>query len=133
MKNITPVKPQHKHLIVRAKVQDPLTDPNKTVIWMEELAKLINMKIIMGPFAKRVEVAGNVGVTAIAGIETSHMALHVWEEEDPPLMQLDVYTCGEMNHNIVFMHMKQFIPTELECLLLDREHCIAKIELEVEK
>lgn len=128
-----PVEVQHKHLIVRAIVQDPPKTPEEVELWVRQLVDLIGMKLIMGPMAARVEVPGNVGVTCVAGIETSHIAVHVWEEPDPknnredPLMQLDVYTCGKMNHHVVFAHMKQFIPTQLEFLMLDRERAIDRI------
>jgi S-adenosylmethionine/arginine decarboxylase-like enzyme len=29
-------------------------------------------------------------------IETSHIALHVWDEEDPALIQFDLYTCSTL-------------------------------------
>ena len=37
---------------------------------------------------------GNRGVTAFAIIETSHIAMHIWDEPNPALVQLDVYTCA---------------------------------------
>ena len=33
----------------------------------------------------------------VAIIETSHIAMHIWDEPKPALMQFDVYSCGEFD------------------------------------
>jgi len=38
---------------------------------------------------------GNQGLTSVTIIETSHIAVHVWDEVSPALMQMDVYSCAE--------------------------------------
>jgi S-adenosylmethionine/arginine decarboxylase-like enzyme len=59
------------------------------------------MKVIQGPYASYVEVPGNKGLTAAVMIETSHIAFHVWDEEDPALLQFDLYTCSTLPIPIV--------------------------------
>jgi S-adenosylmethionine/arginine decarboxylase-like enzyme len=54
------------------------------------------MKVIQGPFASYVSKEGNRGLTAIVMIETSHIAMHVWDEEDPAFVQFDLYTCSTL-------------------------------------
>ena len=49
----------------------------------------------MGPYVKYCTMEGNRGFTGIAVIETSHNAIHVWDEPVPALMQIDVYSCAE--------------------------------------
>jgi S-adenosylmethionine/arginine decarboxylase-like enzyme len=49
------------------------------------------MKVFMGPYVKYCNMPGNRGITAIAIIETSHIAMHIWDEPKPALMQMDVY------------------------------------------
>jgi S-adenosylmethionine/arginine decarboxylase-like enzyme len=54
------------------------------------------MKVIQGPFASYVTKEGNRGLTAVVMIETSHIALHVWDETDPAFIQFDLYTCSTL-------------------------------------
>ena len=59
------------------------------------------MKIIQGPYSSYVDVPGNRGLTAAVMIETSHIAFHVWDEDDPALLQFDLYTCSTLPVPIV--------------------------------
>jgi S-adenosylmethionine/arginine decarboxylase-like enzyme len=125
----------HKHLIVRAEVGNP---PKKGEIgfvtgWFTSLIKEINMKLLAGPFAKYVDVPGNRGFTCVAIIETSHIAMHVWDEQEPALMQLDVYTCGPLNPETIFAHMEDFTPKKIEYKYLDREHALIEIPVHPEE
>lgn len=122
-------KIEHKHLIVRAEVRNP---PQKgemkhLVKWFEELIETIDMKLLAGPFAKYVDVPGNRGFTCIAIIETSHLAMHIWDEQNPALMQFDVYTCGALDIEKVFQAMETWNPVKIEYKFLDREHELVEI------
>jgi S-adenosylmethionine/arginine decarboxylase-like enzyme len=86
----------HNHLLVNGYSLIPPTDEGKTVEWMKNLVESIDMKIIQGPFASYVSKEGNRGLTAIVMIETSHIAMHVWDEEDPAFVQFDLYTCSTL-------------------------------------
>jgi S-adenosylmethionine/arginine decarboxylase-like enzyme len=120
----------HKHLIVRAKVNRPPQDERWAETWVSELIDRIGMKALIGPFAKYLDVAGNRGLTVAAIIETSHIAMHVWDETDPALVQLDVYTCGPLDTNIIFEHIKAFDPVQVDYKYLDRENGLTEIPLE---
>ena len=87
----------HKHLIIRAEALRAPTDEEQLKDWFEEFIRSINMKLFMGPYVKYCEMPGNRGITAVAIIETSHIAMHIWDEPSPALMQFDVYSCGELN------------------------------------
>ena len=84
----------HKHLIVRADINNPPKDVDYLKNWMEDFIKFINMKVMLGPHVAYCDKPGNRGITAIAVIETSHIAMHVWDEPTPALMQLDIYSCS---------------------------------------
>lgn len=86
----------HNHILLNGYVSRPPKDMELTKNWLAQLVKDIDMKIIQGPYSSYVEVEGNRGLTAAVMIETSHIALHVWDEEEPALIQFDVYTCGEL-------------------------------------
>lgn len=111
----------HKHLIIRAEVKNAPTDSHWTVNWLKELVAKIGMKVCAGPISAYVDVPGNRGLTAVVIIETSHIALHCWDESNPHLMQFDVYTCGPFNPDEVFQELDQFDPIKVEYKYLDRE------------
>jgi len=72
-------------------------------------------------YERYVDVEGNEGLTAIAMIETSHIAMHIWEKEEPPLIQLDVYTCGPFVPGTVLKALREFNPVKIRWKFLDRE------------
>ena len=112
---------EHKHLIVRAELNNPPYSVYDIKEWMEKLVKQIDMNILMGPYAVYSDMEGNKGLTAVTIIETSHIALHVWDEVEPALMQLDVYTCSKLNIEDVFEAIKEFEPVKVEYKYIDRE------------
>jgi S-adenosylmethionine/arginine decarboxylase-like enzyme len=112
---------EHKHLIVRAELKNPPYSPLDIKQWMKTLVEKIDMKILMGPYAVYSDMPGNQGLTAVTIIETSHIAMHVWDEDDPALMQLDVYTCSQLNIEDVFEAIQEFEPTKVEYKYIDRE------------
>ena len=75
--------------------------------WLEEFIGFIGMKIMMGPYVAYCENEGNRGITGIAVIETSHIAMHVWDEPVPAMMQLDVYSCAEFDPYRIADKLKQ--------------------------
>ena len=104
----------HKHLIVRAEVRLPPKDETRAKEFLRELIEGINMKILFGPEARYVDIVGNRGLTCFAIIETSHVVMHTWDECDPAMIQLDVYSCGELNTDVVFDLLKQFDPIKID-------------------
>ena len=112
---------QHKHLIVRSEVNNPPNKEADIVNWAKKLIEKIGMKIMMGPYAKYCEMEGNKGITCVTIIETSHVAIHVWDEQSPALLQLDVYTCSDLDKEVVFDSIKQFDPVKTDYKYLDRE------------
>ena len=112
--------PVHKHLIIRAEVNRPITSEKELKKWLRNLVKKIDMNIIKGPFAAYVSKEGNRGITGMVMIETSHIAIHVWDETTPALVQCDVYSCAEFSSNEVLMELVVMEPTKIEHMLLDR-------------
>jgi S-adenosylmethionine/arginine decarboxylase-like enzyme len=120
----------HKHLIIRAEVNQPAVDPEYiSQTWMINLINKIGMNILMGPYATYCDMPGNRGLTAVTIIETSHIALHIWDEENPAMMQLDVYTCGPLDPYDVVNAIQEFDPVRVEMKYLDREHNLVEIPL----
>lgn len=119
---------EHKHLIVRAELNNPPKCTTAIDIWMKNLVERIGMKILMGPYSVYSEMVGNQGLTAVTIIETSHIAMHVWDEVEPGLMQLDVYTCSQLNTEDVFKAIEEFEPVKVEYKYIDREHNLTLLE-----
>lgn len=120
----------HKHLIIRAEVNNPLMSAEKvSQEWMPALIDKIGMKILMGPYAVYSNVEGNRGLTAVTIIETSHIAMHIWDEVSPALMQLDVYTCGSLDPYDIVDSIAEFDPVSIEMKYLDRENNLVEIPI----
>ena len=116
---------KHKHLIIRAEVNRPLKSEKETKQWLRKLVKKIDMKIIKGPFAGYVTKEGNRGITGVVMIETSHIAIHVWDETLPALVQCDVYSCAEFQRGEVVMHLGSMKPKMIEYMMMDRSESIS--------
>lgn len=115
--------PLHKHLLLRGKIFNPPTDTSKVEKWLESFVESIGMKVIAGPFARYVEAEGNKGLTAAVMIETSHIAFHIWDEQDPALIQFDLYTCSELNVEKTLKTLESYFNFEdYEFIVFDREH-----------
>lgn len=119
----------HKHLIIRAEVNNPPVEPKVIDQWMRDLVNKIDMKILMGPYSTYCEMPGNRGLTSVTIIETSHIALHIWDEFAPAMMQLDVYTCGPLDPYDVVSCIQEFDPVIVEMKYIDREHNLVEIPL----
>ena len=111
--------PKHKHLIIRAEVNDPPIDEKEIKKWLRNVVKKIDMKIIKGPYASYVCKEGNRGVTGVVMIETSHIAMHVWDETTPALVQCDVYSCAEFSSNEVLAEFLPMDVVKIDHILLD--------------
>ena len=123
---------QHKHLIVRADIGWCPQEENLNIIsdWIRSLIKKIDMKLLAGPYTTYVNEKGNKGMTSVAIIETSHIALHIWDEVSPGLMQLDVYSCADFNPPDVFDKVKELFQTiKMEYKFLDREKKLVEIKV----
>ena len=119
----------HKHVIIRAEVTNPPTDETLTSNDVKALIEAIGMKILMGPYAKYCNMKGNRGLTVATIIETSHVIIHTWDETDPAMIQLDVYTCGVFDPNIVFDWLQKYNLTKIDFKYLDRENGLTEIKL----
>ena len=118
---------KHKHLIVRAECSNPPRYEQNILDWSSNLIRDIGMKIMMGPYAKYCDMKGNRGITCVTIIETSHVAIHVWDEQDPALVQLDVYTCGSLDVDVVFDALKEFKPVKTDYKFLDRATSLSSL------
>jgi S-adenosylmethionine/arginine decarboxylase-like enzyme len=119
----------HKHIILRIEAKKPPTELELKP-WVLSLVEKIGMVVLAGPISADVTtIPGNCGPTCVCIIETSHIACHVWNESDPALIQLDVYTCGPFDPHAVIEHIQIWEPTKVEYKYLDRESSLKEIEI----
>ena len=112
---------QHKHILINAKVQNPIQNELDAIQFLDRLVDRIGMKVIKGPYAKYVEAEGNKGLTAIVMIETSHIAFHIWDEQDPGMLQFDLYTCGSLvKEEVIKALQERFEVVSMDWRLYDR-------------
>lgn len=112
---------EHQHLIIRAEVNKPPFDETQITNWLAELVSNLGMKIMMGPIAGYSPIIGNRGLTAAVVIETSHIVIHVWDEESPSMLQLDVYSCSKVEPEVVLRAIEEFEPIHVDYKFLDRK------------
>ena len=117
--------PEHKHLIIRAEVKHPITSEWELRKWLKNLVKIIDMKIVGGPYTAYVTKEGNRGITGVVMIETSHISIHIWDEERPSLVQCDIYSCAEFQQGEVIMHLGIMKPQKIEYMMVDRSEEIS--------
>ena len=122
---------EHKHLIIRAEVSDcpKEKDLHKVLAWMNELIDVIDMKLLHGPSISYVDQEGNRGITCMALIETSHVVLHIWDESDPGLFQLDIYSCKSIDiKSAIVFFKKSFKTVKLSYKFLDRTNDLILVD-----
>ena len=115
---------QHNHIIIRAEIKKPPKDIRFIRKWIRKFVRAINMKMLGQPNAHYVNDKGNRGLTCLAVLSTSDIALHTWDEVSPALLQLDVYSCSDLDKKIVFKHIEQFEPKEINYVTIDRDKAL---------
>ena len=115
---------EHKHIIIRAEVNKPPQDIRKVKKWLRKWVKAIGMRPLGRPTAVYVDTENNKGITAVQCIETSHIALHCWDEVFPAIVQLDVYTCSSLDKEIVLLFLDDFEPVKVDYAMIDRAEFI---------
>jgi S-adenosylmethionine/arginine decarboxylase-like enzyme len=113
---------EHKHLIVRAEVRNPPKDTALMEKWMSNMVATIGMVELAPPRAIYSDMEGNRGLTCDVILNTSNAVVHTWDEVDPGIFMLDVYTCGALDPNVIFDLLVDFDPVKIEYMYLDREH-----------
>ena len=111
----------HKHLLLMGNIDTPPENEQVAEKWIKDLINILNMKALIEPKAVYCHTEGNRGLTCICAIETSHIALHIWDEPNPSKMQLDVYTCSTLNLDSVWKMISKFNATNVRYKFYDRE------------
>ena len=120
--------PQHNHLLINAKTPWPIRNKRQMKKWLKGLVEEIGMYRIAGPFVHYVNKPGNRGLTAVVMIETSHIALHIWDELQPAHVQFDIYTCAGLDEEKTLLKIVNDLKiTDVEWVYFDRQVGFKKV------
>ena len=122
---------KHHHFIGRFEVAKPPLGSEKAYLedWMANLIEGQGMNILSGPHVAYVDTVGNRGLTGVAIVETSHVAVHIWDETSPALVQLDFYTCGTLDKDAILRAINPWGVVKNAFLVLDREKELEALEM----
>jgi S-adenosylmethionine/arginine decarboxylase-like enzyme len=84
----------HQHLLIRAYVLNPPVKEEVLNDWMTRLVAAVGMRMVIAPRSYFVADPGNEGLTGSCNIATSHCAIHIWSEEKPARIEMDLYSCS---------------------------------------
>lgn len=112
--------PNHLHLIVKGYVNNPPSEVDVLNKWFTELVEKVRMKVVAGPTSVYVAEEGNEGLTGTVTLATSHASIHIWEKDNPPMFQFDLYSCSCFTANEVIEHLDKFNLINYEYILIDR-------------
>jgi hypothetical protein len=132
-------KIEHHHLLMRMETKHcPLeNDKEKAKHLLESIVNDVNMQLLgEARVYYVVNPRYNEGMTAIAPIQTSHIAFHFWRNPDPKifqnkeskcLLEFDLYTCGTLSFkqiSKILHHMTHFEPTHVNATVLNRNYSL---------
>jgi len=112
---------QHKHVILRAYVNNPPTNATALSEWCTDVITSVGMKCIGGPLVVHSDMEGNAGYTAVAILDFSHLAIHSWDEIFPALIEFDLFSCKDFDVNIILNKMNEFDIVSYSTLVVDRD------------
>lgn len=118
---------KHKHLILSLEVKYPPASASEVESFQSFLIHRIGMQIakadtlLKNPHAYYCDHAGNRGVTGVGILETSHTALHVWDEEYPAKFEMDLYSCSDFDVKDILALCNTFGIIRGNYYILDRD------------
>ena len=133
------MKIQHHHFLLRMETEKcpSVDDKEDAKLLITRIIKDIHMHLLAEPRVFYVTLPHyNEGLTAMAPIETSHIAFHFWKTPERKilknpdskcLLQFDLYTCGALSLRHIqkiMHHLTKFQPTHVNATLLNRNYSL---------
>lgn len=112
--------PYHQHLLMKVWVIKPPRDVESINKWFVDLVHKVKMEVVAGPTSVYVDYPGNEGLTGTVTLATSHASIHIWDHEEPAMIQFDIYSCKCFTFEDVFEQFKEWIPLKAEWVMIDR-------------
>ena len=120
--------PFHQHLLVRCFVENPPRRVDELNSWFEELVTAVDMKRVAGPTSVYVDEPGNEGLTGTVTLATSHSSVHVWDVEEPYLIQFDIYSCRVFSLDTVMKMLERWGRISADWMMIDRNDGLRVVE-----
>jgi len=129
------MKIEHHHLLLRMETKKcpQESDKSKAKELIKRILRDIGMVLLAEPRVFYLNVPRyNAGLTALAPIQTSHIAFHFWNNPDRDilknpesqcLLQFDLYTCGTLpltRIQKILHHLTVYQPTHVNATVLNR-------------
>lgn len=130
---------QHHHFLLRLETKSCPSEKEKEKAkhLISQIIHDIHMKLLGEPRVFYVKHPNyKEGLTALAPIQTSHIAFHFWKnperkilhnKESNCLLQFDIYTCGSLTLNNIckiLHHFTHYGPTHANITLLNRNYSL---------
>jgi S-adenosylmethionine/arginine decarboxylase-like enzyme len=97
------------------------------VAWTTALVGKLGLTFLHKPIGAYCHDEGNRGVTVVAILNTSHLALHIWDEVMPALLQLDIYSCKNLDLSVILTELNLLSVIKVERKLFDRSITIREV------
>ena len=110
----------HQHLLLRAYVKNPPKEESVLNKWMTDLVSDVKMKVAVPAKSAYVNDEGNKGLTGSINIQTSHFAIHIWDELEIPKIEMDLYSCSCFELETVLNKLKEFDLVSYYYMMIDR-------------
>lgn len=112
--------PYHQHLLMKIWAKNP---PKKVGVlnnWFTILVHKVKMEVVAGPTSVYVDAPGNEGLTGTVTLATSHASIHIWDHQDPAMIQFDIYSCKCFDLETVVEQFKEWDIIKYEWVMIDR-------------
>ena len=110
----------HQHLLIRAFVENPPVKEEILNQWLTELFEAVKMKMVIAPRSYYVSDPGNEGLTGSCNISTSHCAIHIWSNEKPARIEMDLYSCSCFHEKTILNKLKEWGLLSYHFWMIDR-------------
>lgn len=113
----------HHHLIVAADIRRVIKDTEEAKKWLKMLIDKVGLQSMGEVQCEYSKVIGNRGITALAMVTTSHIGLHIWDEEIPAKLQFDLYSCASFTHIEIIKEIEEkFKAISISYKYIDRDN-----------
>jgi S-adenosylmethionine/arginine decarboxylase-like enzyme len=112
--------PYHQHLLMKIWVQTPPKRVSDLNQWFIQLVHKVRMEVVAGPTSVYIDAPGNEGLTGTVTLATSHASIHIWDRNDPPMVQFDIYSCKSFGLDDVLEQFQPWGIIKAEWVMIDR-------------
>lgn len=119
---------EHKHFIAVGRSYRLFRDINTIENWVLRLIDALDMNVLYGPFTMYCDLDGNKGLTSVTLLTTSHIIIHVFEDQEDSEVQLDVYSCSKVDLDVIMSFLSELDIIEVSYKFLDRTSELTEIK-----